>query len=216
MERSPDPIKDQTYFLSYLNQRHLSRACFPIGRFTKQQVRHLAAKLNLPTQNRRDSQGLCFLGQIKFSDFIKQHLGELEGDIIDIHSGRKWGKHKGYFYYTIGQRQGLGLSHGPWYVVKKDIQNNIVYISSQNKVKEECRDTFTAGNFNWISGGRPAKENLQVKVRHGEYIYQCHLEYKNNDEAVVTLDHTDQGIAPGQTAVFYDGTICLGAGTILE
>ena len=216
MERSPDPIKDQTYFLAYLNQEHLSRACFPIGKYTKKQVRDLAAKYNLPTQNRRDSQGLCFLGQIKFSDFIKQHLGEMKGEIIDIHSGKKWGEHRGYYYYTIGQRQGLGLSHGPWYVVKKDIQNNIIYISNQNQVEEEYRDTFTVGNFNWISGEKPAATNLQIKVRHGEKMYCCKLEFSGNGPAKVSLDQPDQGIAPGQIAVFYEDEVCLGGGKILE
>jgi tRNA-specific 2-thiouridylase len=216
MERSPDTVKDQTYFLAYLSQEQLSHACFPIGKYTKQQMRSLAAKFNLSAKNRRDSQGLCFLGQIKFSDFIKQHLGEIKGDIIDIHREKKLGNHKGYYYYTIGQRQGLGLSHGPWYVVKKDIDNNIIYVSIQNRIEQECRDNFTAGNFNWLSGSTPSRRDLQVKIRHGVKIYKCRLDFKENDTAAVTLDKPDQGIAPGQTAVFYDGSICLGGGTILE
>ncbi|MEL6822267.1 MAG: tRNA 2-thiouridine(34) synthase MnmA, partial [Calditrichota bacterium] len=121
LRMTPDPIKDQTYFLAYLSQQQLSRALFPIGEYTKAQVRDLAAKYDLPTQDRRDSQGLCFLGQIRFSDFIKEHLGVMKGDLIEIDTGEKMGEHNGYYYYTIGQRQGLGLSDGPWYVVQKDL-----------------------------------------------------------------------------------------------
>jgi tRNA-specific 2-thiouridylase len=217
LERTPDAVKDQTYFLAYLNQQQLARACFPLGNYTKRQVRDLARKYNLPTQNRRDSQGLCFLGQIKFSEFVKQHLGEKKGDIIELDSGEKLAEHSGYYYYTIGQRQGLGLSGGPWYVVKKDIPNNRIYVSRRMDMENKYRDEFRAGNFNWISGEKPAKENLQVKVRHGENIYNCSLKFIDEDSAGVKLDRADRpGIAAGQFAVFYDGAVCLGGGVILE
>ena len=217
LERTPDAIKDQTYFLAYLNQKQLSRVCFPLGNYTKQQVRDFAKQYDLPTQNRRDSQGLCFLGQIKFSEFVKQHLGIKKGDIIEMDSGEKLGEHDGYYYYTIGQRQGLGLSGGPWYVVKKDIPNNRIYISRRMDMDDKYRDEFIAGNFNWISGRKPEKENLQVKVRHGENIYNCSVSFITDDSATVKLDRVDRpGIAPGQFAVFYDGNICLGGGVILE
>jgi tRNA-specific 2-thiouridylase len=217
LERTPDPIKDQTYFLAYLNQKQLSRACFPLGNYHKKQVRELAKKFDLPTQSRRDSQGLCFLGQIKFSDFIKEHLGVLTGDIIDLDSGEKLGEHKGYYYYTIGQRQGLGLSGGPWYVVKKDIPNNRIYISRRINMEDKHRDTFTAGNFNWISGEKPGMEDLQVKIRHGEVICGCKLEFLKKNTARVKMERPDRkGIAPGQFAVFYHGNICLGGGVILD
>ncbi|RMH76022.1 MAG: tRNA 2-thiouridine(34) synthase MnmA, partial [Calditrichaeota bacterium] len=135
LRRSPDPVKDQTYFLAYLDQTQLSRVLFPIGKYTKQEVRELARQFGLPTQNRRDSQGLCFLGQIKFSEFIRMHLGVQKGDIVNIDTGEKLGEHDGYYYYTIGQRQGLGLSGGPWYVVKKDVANNIVYVSRRTHLQ---------------------------------------------------------------------------------
>jgi tRNA-specific 2-thiouridylase len=217
LERTPDPIKDQTYFLAYLNQQQLSRACFPLGNYNKKQVRELAKKFDLPTQSRRDSQGLCFLGQIKFSDFIKEHLGVLPGDITELDSGKKLGEHNGYYYYTIGQRQGLGLSGGPWYVVKKDILSNRIYVSRRINMEDKYRDTFKAGNFNWIAEEKPAKEDLQVKIRHAETIYCCKLEFLNENTARVKLEHPDRkGIAPGQFAVFYDGNICLGGGVILD
>lgn len=216
LERAPDAIKDQTYFLAKLSQQQLSRALYPLGPYTKAQVRDLAKHYELPTQNRRDSQGLCFLGQIKFSDFVKEHLGILPGDIIDMDSGETLGTHNGYYYYTIGQRQGLGLSGGPWYVVKKDIPNNRIYISRRQNMEDKHRDTFIAGNFSWIFGKAPQKQNLQVKVRHGALIYHCELRFLPGGTAEVQLERPDRaGIAPGQFAVFYDDVRCLGSGVIL-
>ena len=119
LKKSPDPVKDQTYFLAYLTQKQLSRALFPIGLYKKVEIRNLAHKFYLPNMDRRDSQGICFLGKIKFNDFVKHHLGEIKGDILEFETGKKMGIHNGYYFYTIGQRSGLGLSGGPWYVVKK-------------------------------------------------------------------------------------------------
>jgi tRNA-specific 2-thiouridylase len=211
---SPDPVKDQTYFLAYLTQNQLSRAIFPIGEFKKSEVRKFAHQFLLPTMDRRDSQGICFLGQIKFDEFIKHHLGEIRGDIVDMDTGKKLGRHNGYYYYTIGQRSGLGLSGGPWYVVKKDVKENIVFISKENLYKRE-KNTFSVGKFNWILEEKPSVNNLKVKIRHGAKMYNCILDFKDENEAEVKLDKPDQGIAPGQFAVFYQDNLCLGSGVIL-
>ena len=217
LERTPDPVKDQTYFLAYLSQQQLQRALFPLGEFTKQQVRELAKKYQLPTQSRRDSQGLCFLGQIKFADFIKEHLGILKGEIIDTDTNEILGEHNGYYYYTIGQRQGLGLSGGPWYVVKKDIENNRIYVSRRNTLQDKLRDSFSAGEFNWIAEKAPEKTELEVKIRHGAKIYPCQISWLDSQTAKVKLAEPDRaGIAAGQFAVFYDGLQCLGGGVILD
>jgi tRNA (5-methylaminomethyl-2-thiouridylate)-methyltransferase len=213
LKTSPDPVKDQTYFLSYLTRNQLSRANFPIGGFTKKQVRNLAQKFNLPNKDRKDSQGICFLGQIKFNDFVKHHLGEIKGDIIDIEKGKKLGEHNGYYFYTIGQRSGLGLGGGPWYVVKKDIKENIIYVSHEDFRNAEMNE-FKAANINWISGKRPYRENLRVKIRHGVNFYNCKINFENEINPVVTLDKPDKGIAPGQFAVFYENDVCLGGGVI--
>jgi len=156
--RSPDPIKDQTYFLAYLTQQQLSRALFPIGKCMKKEIRELAKKYQLPNMERKDSQGICFLGQVKFKEFVKHHLGEIVGEIIDTDSKAVMGNHPGYYYYTIGQRSGLGLGGGPWYVVEKDVAKNIVYISRENKVDRE-RDEFKVGKFNWIIDEAPKKRS---------------------------------------------------------
>lgn len=214
LKRSPDPVKDQTYFLAYLKPKQLARAIFPIGMFNKHEIRTLAHRFNLPNMERRDSQGICFLGQIKFNEFIKHHLGEIKGDIIEFESGKKLGSHPGYYYFTIGQRSGLGLSGGPWYVVKKDVKENVVYISREN-IGARARDTFTAGKFNWISEEFPKKENLQVKIRHGAHFFNCTICQSDNGTAEIKLDKPDQGIAAGQFAVLYDNELCLGGGIIL-
>lgn len=214
LKTSPDPIKDQTYFLAYLNQSQLSRALFPIGDYTKKQIRNLAKHYNLPNMNRKDSQGICFLGRISFTDFIKHHLGELPGDIIDLDSGKKIGTHKGYYFYTIGQRSGLGLSGGPWYVVKKDTLNNLIFISKKD-LSQRFRNSFKVSNFNWINHIPDNNTELKVKIRHGAKYYNARLSIEN-DVGIVELKEKDQGIAPGQFAVFYQNDVCLGGSIILE
>ena len=215
LKTSPDPVKDQTYFLAYLVQEQLSRALFPVGRFTKTEIRKLAQKYDLPTMARRDSQGICFLGQIKFNEFIKHHLGEIEGDIIEIDNGKVLGKHPGYYYYTIGQRSGLRLGGGPWFVVKKEVKNNIVYVSKENKIELE-RNQFNVGKLNWIIGKKPSKKDLKVKIRHGAHLYDCTIHWIDKEILKIKLEKSDKGIAPGQFAVFYDGDFCLGGGVILQ
>lgn len=147
-----DPVKDQTYFLSWLTQEQLSRACFPVGVYTKQEVRKMAKEWDLPTKDRPDSQGLCFLGKIDYNDFVRHHLGEKEGDIVDAQTNQVLGQHKGYWFYTVGQRHGLDLSGGPWYVTGKDIERNIVYISHRLKMTRIERDIFEVSNFRFLSG----------------------------------------------------------------
>lgn len=214
LKTSPDPIKDQTYFLAYLTQEQLSRALFPIGTYKKKQIRELACNYDLPNMIRKDSQGICFLGKIKFSDFIKHHLGELEGEIIDIDTNKVMGKHKGFYFYTIGQRSGLRLGGGPWYVITKDINKNIVYISKEN-ITNRARKEFKVGKFNWIAKAQPKDGNYLVKIRHGEHFYNCNLTF-DGDKGKVVSEKEDRGIAPGQFAVFYKDDICLGGSIILE
>lgn len=217
LKKSPDKIKDQTYFLAHLNQVQLSRAMFPIGHLKKVQIRALAQKYDLPSKDRKDSQGICFLGEIKFREFIRHHLGEQEGDIVEFETKKKLGKHEGFWYHTIGQRKGLGLSGGPWYVVAKDVKNNIVYVSNHYFSAEKERNQFKVSDCNWIINEKPQKTDLQVKIRHGAQFYNCTLTWFDNKFGLVKLKESrDQGIAPGQFAVFYDENICLGCGKIQE
>ncbi|MCJ7553173.1 MAG: tRNA 2-thiouridine(34) synthase MnmA [Ignavibacteriaceae bacterium] len=215
LRTSPDPVKDQTYFLAYLTQSQLSRALFPIGNNAKKEIRDLAHEYQLPNKNRKDSQGICFLGQIKFNEFVKHHLGELPGDIVEINTDKIIGEHTGYYYYTIGQRSGLGLGGGPWYVVKKDVVNNIIYISREN-IAQRARNEFYVGKFNWIDNMPIDGEDLKVKIRHGANFYHCTLHFESNEKALVKMKESDQGIAAGQFAVFYKDDVCLGGSVILE
>lgn len=216
LKMSPDKVKDQTYFLSQLTQAQVDRACFPIGHLQKGEVRVLAEKYDLPNAKRKDSQGICFLGKIAFDQFLEFHLGKKEGDIIDLKTGVKLGAHDGFWFYTIGQRRGIKLSGGPWFVVRKDTEKNQIFVSNQYRSEEMFRDAFDVGELHWISGGAPVKKELFVKLRHGEKMYACEVSFLENGNVRVKLvDEEDKGVAPGQFAVFYDGEYCLGGGVIL-
>lgn len=214
LKRAPDPIKDQTYFLCNLNQKQLSRALFPIGHLTKKKVRELAQKYELPSRERKDSQGICFLGKFKFRDFLAHHLGTKEGKLVEFESGKKIGTHKGCWYYTIGQRQGIRLSDGPWYVVAKNASTNIVYVSKNYEKIDGPRTTFEVSNLKWINEKEPQLTKLMVKIRHRSTPSPCTLELTSNNCGKITLQTKDQGIASGQFAVFYNDDICLGSGII--
>jgi tRNA-specific 2-thiouridylase len=213
LKESPDAVKDQTYFLTYLSQSQLSKIIFPIGQYTKPQVRQLAKQFELPTSNRKDSQGICFLGKIKYNDFIKFHLGELTGEIRELETGLKLGSHNGYWFHTIGQRTGLRLSGGPWYVVRKDIGNNLIYVSKNNQTENIPHDKFNALNINWIPNDLGSTE-LLVKLRHGPVKNSCRIERISDNKVKVYLAQPDQGISSGQFAIFYRNGYCYGGGVI--
>lgn len=224
LKKAPDPVKDQTYFLAKLSQKQLSRALFPIGKYKKAEVRELAEKFNLPNKNRKDSQGICFLGKIKYSEFLKHHLEEMPGDFIEKETGKRVGEHKGYWFYTIGQRMGLGLSGGPWFVIEKDIEKNVIYLAHGYDPDAVYGDHFLVGEMNWI-GSVSEKSNprsqirdlksLQVKVRHGSSAHPCIVEVLEDGKLEVRLLERVHGIAPGQFAVFYEQNECLGGGVII-
>jgi tRNA (5-methylaminomethyl-2-thiouridylate)-methyltransferase len=211
---SPDAVKDQTYFLAHLTQAQLQRTYFPLGLFTKDQVRAMAATFDLPNKDRKDSQGICFLGTIKFRDFIKHHCGTRKGSLIEIETGTIVGAHEGFWFYTIGQRQGLGLPGGPWYVADKKPEENTVYISRNYYAQDKKRDRFIIDQCNWISEWPQDTDTLTVKLRHGSALYQCSFTRLDNNRALVVLNANDQGIAPGQYAVFYNNGQCLGLGVM--
>jgi len=213
LARSPDPIKDQTYFLSHQRQDQLARSLFPIGHLIKKEVRDLANGYRLPNRNRKDSQGICFLGKISYPDFVRHYLGEKEGDIVERETGKTLGAHSGYWFYTIGQRQGLGLGNGPWYVSGKDVDANRVLVTHGTRGDLAATKVFTVTNLHWISEP-PQKTQLQVKLRHGPELMRSEAFYLDNEHMQVTMEEPDRGVAPGQFAVFYDGEICLGAGAI--
>jgi len=142
-----DPVKDQTDFLAQINYLQVSKLMFPIGHLMKSQVRDIARKANLPSSKRPDSQGICFLGKVNYNDFIRRYLGEKEGPIVELETGKILGKHKGYWFHTVGQRKGLGLSGGPWYVIRKDVEANIVWASKGFDADAQYGNEFSMRDF---------------------------------------------------------------------
>ncbi|CAA6653649.1 unnamed protein product [Spirodela intermedia] len=225
LKLSNDMVKDQTYFLSHLSQSQLKRLLFPLGHLTKEEVRGLATVMDLPNKDRKDSQGICFLGKVKFSEFVARHIGEMEGVLLEAETGDFLGYHRGFWFYTIGQRQGLRLPGGPWYVVEKDVENNVVFVSRNYFSLDKRRRVFRVESLKWVSGLPPEKNSqLQCKVRHGPGFYDCTMAIEPSGEgqedatavAIVHLSQDDQGLAAGQFAAFYHGSTCIGSGVILE
>lgn len=213
LHRTPDPVKDQTYFLARLSQEQLAKSLFPLAQFTKEQVREHARRFDLPNKDRKDSQGLCFLGKISFRDFIKAHVGTKKGEFIEQETGEIKGYHEGFWFYTSGQRQGIGLNAGPWYVVHKDPKMNVVYISkhyyASDTVRKQCVIDHVQGNLLSYVG-----TTVDVKLRHGMQLHRACIQTGQGTSLIITLLEQDQGIAPGQFAVFYDGMDCIGSGVI--
>ena len=155
---SGDAHKDQTYFLAHLSQTQLASLSFPIGGLPKSEIRTIAAAANLPNADRKDSQGICFLGKVKFNEFVAEHLGERPGAIVELESGERLGTHKGFWFHTIGQRSGLRLSGGPWYVAAKDTDGNVVYVTKDYYSVDKERNTFRVGEFNWTGDVPPTRD----------------------------------------------------------
>ena len=159
-----DPVKDQTDFLAQISYEQLQHVIFPIGNLPKSEVRRIAIDVKMPNAYRKDSQGICFLGKINYNDFIRRHLGEKRGSIIEIETGRKLGEHRGYWFYTIGQRKGLGLSGGPWYVVKKNVRDNVVYVSNGYDNEKQYGNTLHLDEMHFISGNPWEGVNTPVEI----------------------------------------------------
>lgn len=212
-----DYNKDQTYFLSRLSYAQLDKAMFPIGDIVKPEVRRLAAQYKLPSADRHDSQGICFLGKINYNDYVRQYVGEKEGDIVELETGRRLGRHKGFWFHTIGQRRGLGLSGGPWFVVKKDVNENIVYVSqgydpiAQYVSEIELTDVQTMNEKLHFTDG----QRVRYKIRHQPEFTTATLKI-NDDKVTIISDVPVSGIAAGQFGVVYHETepFVIGSGVI--
>jgi tRNA-specific 2-thiouridylase len=217
LERSPDRVKDQTYFLAHLAREQFGRALFPVGTLTKPQVRELARRWALPTQGRPDSQGICFLGRIDYREFLRYFLGRRSGPIVELGSGRLLGRHPGHWFFTIGQRAGLGLAGGPWYVAAKDPLDNAVHVTHRLHLHDEARDRYRVAPPHWIGPPALPGQRLAVKLRHGPELIPAtaHPVPQGQGCWEVRLARKDPGIAPGQFTVFYDGPVCLGCARVL-
>lgn len=221
-----DPVKDQTDFLGQISYAQLSKLVFPVGGLMKQQVRAIAEQAKLPSATRKDSQGICFLGKIDYNDFIKRYLGIKIGPIIEKETGKRLGYHHGFWFHTIGQRKGLGLSGGPWYVIEKDIAQNILYVSKGFQTPAQYGKTIRLSGFRFMGDALfepPLSESLpqnairvSFKIRHTPEFTQGLLYQTPDGLWVVKSDEPVQGIAAGQFGVLYtpDNRICLGSGVI--
>ena len=212
---SPDPVKDQTDFLAQLYDWQLKKALFPIGHMRKEEVRAIAEREHLVNARRKDSQGICFLGKLNYNDYVRRYLGEKEGDIIDIETGKVLGQHKGHWFHTIGQRKGLGLGGGPWNVVKKDVEQNILYVVKGYEPIKAHRMEFPIKDFHFLTAPTLPAE-ITFKVRHTPDYFIGTAENLGDGRDRMHADRWVQGVAPGQFCVVYDKDFhrCLGSGEI--
>lgn len=216
-----DPLKDQTDFLAQIDYLQVSKLMFPVGGLMKQEVREIALNVGLPSARRKDSQGICFLGKINYNDFVRRFLGEKEGKIIELETGKIVGTHRGYWFHTIGQRKGLGLSGGPWFVIKKDIEENIIYVSHGYGVETQYGNEFRMNNFHFITdnpwGDQETEKNITFKIRHTPEFTKGKLMRESENQYRIVSSERLQGIAPGQFGVIYDGEakVCVGSGEII-
>ena len=212
---SPDPVKDQTDFLAQIYDWQLQKALFPIGHMMKDEVRQIAEREHLVNAKRKDSQGICFLGKINYNDYIRRYLGEQPGDVLELETGKFIGKHKGHWFHTIGQRKGMGFGGGPWFVVKKDIEQNIIYVSHGYDPQTAYKQDFPIHDFHSINGQLPP-QRITLKIRHTPEFLPARLEQLGNGAYMVHADTPIHGVAPGQFCVVYDEHHhrCYGSGEI--
>lgn len=221
-----DPVKDQTDFLAQISYDQLRHLTFPLGDLPKSEVRRIAVDTHLPNAFRKDSQGICFLGKINYNDFIRRHLGERPGPIIEIETGRKLGEHRGYWFHTIGQRKGLGLSGGPWFVVRKNVADNVLYVSRGYDTEKQYGRTLHLGEMHFItadpwgdSADSPEGVAVTFKNRHMPQFLPGRIRRVADEatgEYILESDVKVQGIAPGQFTALYDPwhRVCYGSGII--
>ena len=216
--RGVDNNKDQTYFLCQLTAKQLHHSLFPIGDMVKPEVRALAQKYDLATATKKDSTGICFIGERNFSQFLSNYLPAKEGDMMTL-DGKKIGRHQGLMYYTIGQRKGLGIGgsneydNEPWFVLGKDLEKNILYVGQGFHHPYLYSNRCFVSNINWINERPQGLFECTCKFRYRQADVPCRIEFLDNDRLVVYYEKV-RAVTPGQAAVFYDGEYCLGGGNI--
>ncbi len=216
-----DPSKDQSYFLHRLNQSQLSRTLFPVGELHKTQVRRIAQDIGLPNAAKKDSTGICFIGERPFRDFLQRYVHHRPGPIVDP-QGREVGRHVGLSFYTIGQRQGLGIGglahtrgeHRPWYVVGKDLPGNRLLVVQGHDDPRLLSLQLRAQDVSWVAGCAPVNQSrLHAKTRYRQADAPCQF-VEQPDGFGLTFDSAQWAVTPGQSAVLYDDQVCLGGGVI--
>ena len=218
--KAKDTNKDQTYFLHALNQQQLEKTWFPLGELTKPEVRHLAEQAQFANHAKKDSTGICFIGERKFKDFLSQYLPAHPG-VMQTPDGKIMGQHDGLMYYTFGQRQGLGIggdrdsSGDPWYVVGKNLDENILVVAQGHNHPLLFRDELSADQLNWITETpQQFPFRCMAKTRYRQSDQACTITQLDGDQCHVHFDEPQRAITPGQSVVFYQADECLGGGVI--
>ena len=215
-----DNNKDQSYFLHAVHQSKLAKTLFPIGEFEKPAVRALAEQHNLVTHDKKDSTGICFIGERKFSDFLKQYLPAQPGN-IETDTGEVIGRHHGLMYHTIGQRQGLGIGglknydESPWYVAQKDLERNVLIVVQGTQNPLLYSQSLSAIQAEWINAQPELPLNCKAKVRYRQADQDCRVQLNEQGKLLVHFEKAQRAVTPGQSIVFYQGERCLG-GAIIE
>lgn len=214
-----DPLKDQSYFLYALNQTQLAHSIFPVGDLAKTEVRAIAAQLGLKTHAKKDSTGICFIGERKFKTFLNEYLPAQPGKIETL-DGEIIGQHDGLMFYTVGQRQGLqiggrkGKAESPWYVAAKDIKRNVLIVVQGDQHPALFKQTLIANHIHWINQAPTFPCKAMAKTRYRQADQACLIEKRNEQQLQVSFEQLQRAITPGQSVVFYQGDICLGGGII--
>jgi tRNA-specific 2-thiouridylase len=221
-----DPSKDQSYFLHRLTQAQLSKTLFPVGELHKTEVRRIAEEIGLPNAKKKDSTGICFIGERPFRDFLNRYISHEPGPILDDR-GRKLGKHVGLSFYTLGQRQGLGIGgvkekgaqrgageHAPWFVARKELDTNTLRVVQGHDHPWLLSQTLVAGDASWVAGTPPAVAALAAKTRYRQQDAACTFGARGPDAFALQFPEAQWAVTPGQSAVLYDGEVCLGGGVI--
>lgn len=213
-----DPGKDQSYFLYTMGQRALNKVLFPVGELHKPEVRKIARQLNLYTSEKKDSTGICFIGEKNFREFLPNFLGYQKGSFVTL-DGKVMGEHLGLAYYTLGQRRGLGIGGAgdAWFVVEKDVNTNSVIVAQGPLHPALYCDHLTANELSWVAGEPPALPfKCQAKIRYRQPDQECTIREIKDGVAFVEFARPQRAATPRQSIVFYDGDICLGGGMIVQ
>jgi len=221
-----DPSKDQSYFLHRLNQAQLANTLFPVGELLKTEVRRLALEIGLPNAKKKDSTGICFIGERPFRDFLNQYIAKEPGPIKD-EKGRTIGQHVGLSFYTLGQRQGLGIGglkakgaqkgggeHSPWFVARKDMEKNTLWVVQGHDHPWLLSHELSAKDASWVAGSAPLGGQLSAKTRYRQADAPCALSDASAEGFKLSFPEPQWAVTPGQSAVLYDGEVCLGGGVI--
>ncbi len=222
-----DGSKDQSYFLHRLNQQQLSKTLFPIGELHKTEVRRIADEIGLPNAKKKDSTGICFIGERPFREFLNRYISKAPGPVKD-ERGRTIGEHQGLSFYTLGQRQGLGIGgikakgaqrgagdHAPWFVARKDVEHNTLWVVQGHEHPWLLSNLLEADDASWVAGAAPATGDYAAKSRYRQVDSACELDRGTDQAFRLAFGAPQWAVTPGQSAVVYDGDVCLGGGVIV-